>query len=1247
MYGSGGKKSLFGGNLPAPNNSAAPLLSAQDRSLLVSVCGDTWEHEQYACCDGTQLNDLQTQLHKAEPLISSCPACKDNFFQLFCHFTCSANQSMFVNVTRTGTSLSGSPVVAEVDVQMDAAMAAQFYNSCKNIKFSATNGYAMDLIGGGAKNYSQFLKFLGDEKPMLGGSPFQINFHTQNESELVPLALPFHACDDEDEDYRCACADCPGSCPALPELKRQESCRVGVLPCFSFSVVLVYSLGLALYIGLYAVAVARSRSQSLLLDQLESPAFAGSETELLEGSDDQFDNFDHYVAKDSYIINNVLEKWFAKLGLKCSQSPWVVIGLSLGASVLLSLFVFMIQLETDPVNLWVSPTSASYLERKVFDESFGPFYRTQQIILANRTGDSVLQDYRAIEWWFAKEQEIAALTVQVDNTTVAYDDLCFKPLGETCALESFTQYFYGDIGQLPESSWQSKIQDCANSPVNCLPSFGQPLKPQLVFGGFSDSVLSAKALVVTLLLNNNNDPHDPQIRNSLAWEAVLEKFLTELQVEARDHGLEISFSTELSLEKELNKSTNSDIRIVVISYLVMFAYASIALGSGGQKHQMKVESGSPLAFLIRTHFGLGLVGIFIVLLSVVASAGFWSLFGLKSTLIIAEVIPFLVLAIGVDNIFLIANELHNCNHLNYNNDDIHVRISKTMAKIGPSIVLSTSCQFICFLLASSVGMPAVKNFALYCALAVVLNSALQLTAFVSVLSLDQQRVEDLRLDCLPFIKLDGNYHPVSLPEDTPDNQEGLSQLLEYSNDNIFNKFVRNYYAPLLFDRRVVKWCLAFFALLLGVSLSLLPGIELGFDQRIAIPSDSYLIDYFNAVYNYLEVGPPIYMVVSSLDVTKLENQQKLCGRFTTCDEYSLVNVMEQEYKRGELSTVSDPVTSWIDDFLLWLNPDLTDCCRLKKSNKSEFCTPNIPSRQCAACYEDKEWSFKMEGFPENETFIKFFNQWIESPSDPCPLGGKAPYSSSILQDKNGAIVRSAFRTSHVPLRSQDDFISAYHQSLRIVKEIKARMDLDIFAYSPFYIFFTQYETIVSLTFRLLLSALILVYVTSSFLLGSFRNSTILVVNIVSILVNIGGAMTLGGISLNAVSLVNILICLGLSVEFSIHLVKAFNFTEDDAKSDPFSRAYNALIFIGGSTLSGITLTKLIGIVVLGFTRSKIFQIYYFRMWFSLIVLASLHSLVLLPLLLSIFGGKGYQVSSFANTNSPEVVRRLRQEENVS
>ena len=36
---------------------------------------------------------------------------------------------------------------------------------------------------------------------------------------------------------------------------------------------------------------------------------------------------------------------------------------------------------TDPIELWAAPESRSRVERKFFDETFRPFYRTEQIII--------------------------------------------------------------------------------------------------------------------------------------------------------------------------------------------------------------------------------------------------------------------------------------------------------------------------------------------------------------------------------------------------------------------------------------------------------------------------------------------------------------------------------------------------------------------------------------------------------------------------------------------------------------------------------------------------------------------------------------------------------------------------------------------------------------------------------------------------------------------------------------------------
>ena len=60
---------------------------------------------------------------------------------------------------------------------------------------------------------------------------------------------------------------------------------------------------------------------------------------------------------------------------------------------------------------------------------------------------------------------------------------------------------------------------------------------------------------------------------------------------------------------------------------------------------------------IQQKFSLGLSGVLIVLLSVASSIGLNSYMGFSLTLIILEVVPFLVLAVGTDNIFILVNAL--------------------------------------------------------------------------------------------------------------------------------------------------------------------------------------------------------------------------------------------------------------------------------------------------------------------------------------------------------------------------------------------------------------------------------------------------------------------------------------------------------------------------------------------------------------------------------------------------------------
>ena len=89
-----------------------------------------------------------------------------------------------------------------------------------------------------------------------------------------------------------------------------------------------------------------------------------------------------------------------------------------------------------------------------------------------------------------------------------------------------------------------------------------------------------------------------------------------------------------SLQDELSVVQKQNTFVVVISYVAMFAYVTIALG----KFPHPVYSRSLL----------GLNGVVLVVCSVTSAIGFVSYCGMKITMIVSEVVPFLILAIGVD-----------------------------------------------------------------------------------------------------------------------------------------------------------------------------------------------------------------------------------------------------------------------------------------------------------------------------------------------------------------------------------------------------------------------------------------------------------------------------------------------------------------------------------------------------------------------------------------------------------------------
>ena len=116
------------------------------------------------------------------------------------------------------------------------------------------------------------------------------------------------------------------------------------------------------------------------------------------------------------------------------------------------------------------------------------------------------------------------------------------------------------------------------------------------------------------------------------------------------------------------------------------------------------------------------------------------------------------------------------------------------------------------------------------------------------------------------------------------------------------------------------------------------------------------------------------------------------------------------------------------------------------------------------------------------------------------------------------------------------------------------------------------------------------------------------------LVDVAGFMYFWGVTIDTVCCVNLIIAIGLCVDYSAHI--AHRFSVENAVSRN-KRAQEALTNFGPAVLNG-GISTFLAFVVLAGSRSHVFSVF-FKIFFLVVTFGLYHGLVVLPVLLSIFG----------------------------
>uniref|UniRef100_A0A6M2E7I6 SSD domain-containing protein n=1 Tax=Populus davidiana TaxID=266767 RepID=A0A6M2E7I6_9ROSI len=1046
-------------NCPYGSPSVKPddLLSQKIQSLCPTITGNV-------CCSEAQFDTLRSQVQQAIPFLVGCPACLRNFLNLFCELTCSPHQSTFINVTTTA-KVKGNLTVSGIDFYASDAFGEGLYESCKDVKFGTMNTRALNFIGAGAQNFTEWYAFIGRRAALdVPGSPYAMTFKptAPDSSGMKPMNVSTYSCGDVS--LGCSCGDCPQSpvCAntAPPPHHEGGSCavRIGSLKakCVDFALTILYIILISMFLGWGLFHRKRERNQTSRMNPLSYTKDSG---EVIRKKDE---NLPAQMVEDSpqngsrvqlSIVQGYMSKFYRSYGTWVARNPILVLSLSLAVILLLCVGLIRFKVETRPEKLWVGPGSKVAEEKRFFDTHLAPFYRIEQLILATvpdagaqKLPSIVTEDN--IKLLFEVQKKVDGIRANYSGSMVSLTDICLKPLDKDCATQSVLQYFQMDPQNLENYGGVEHVNYCLQhytSADTCRSAFKAPLDPSTSLGGFSGNNYSeASAFIVTYPVNNVIDKEGNETDKAVAWEkAFIQLVKNELLPMVQSKNLTLSFSSESSIEEELKRESTADVITILISYLVMFAYISLTLG----------DTPHLSSFYISSKVLLGLSGVMLVMLSVLGSVGFFSAIGVKSTLIIMEVIPFLVLAVGVDNMCILVHAVKR-QPLEL---PLEGRISNALVEVGPSITLASLSEVLAFAAGSFIPMPACRVFSMFAALAVLLDFLLQVTAFVALIVFDFLRAEDKRIDCIPCMKISSSY------ADTPKGIGGRRP-------GLLARYMREIHAPILSLWGVKIAVISIFAAFTLACIALTTRVEPGLEQQIVLPQDSYLQGYFNNVSEYLRIGAPLYFVVKNYNYSSESSHTNQLCSISQCGSKSLLNEIARASLTPESSYIAMPAASWLDDFLVWISPEAFGCCR--KFTNGTYCPPDdqFPCcssdtglcglggvcKDCTTCFRHSDLNNDRPSTSQFKEKLPLFLNAL--PSADCAKGGHGAYTSSIdLQGyENGVIQASSFRTYHTPLNKQIDYVN----SMRAAREFSSRasdsLKMEIFPYSVFYMFFEQY-----------------------------------------------------------------------------------------------------------------------------------------------------------------------------------------------
>uniref|UniRef100_UPI00398F5DDB patched domain-containing protein 3-like n=1 Tax=Pristiophorus japonicus TaxID=55135 RepID=UPI00398F5DDB len=497
-------------------------------------------------------------------------------------------------------------------------------------------------------------------------------------------------------------------------------------------------------------------------------------------------------------------------------------------------------------------------------------------------------------------------------------------------------------------------------------------------------------------------------------------------------------------------------------------------------------------------------------------------------------------------------------------DKVEDRLAETYAEAAVSITITTLTDVLAFYIGIMTPFRSVQSFCVYTGTTVLFCFIYNITFFGAILALNGRR-ESSNRHWLTLRKVEENHKPGE------SKLYGLccvggayDQESGAESEHPVYVFFKKYYGPFLTNRWTKAAVVLLYAGYLASSIYGCLHINEGIDLRNLAFDDSYVIKFYDDESNFFsEYGPRV--MVSVTEPVEYWNST-VQDEIETCMD----RLENNSYVDRKLSE------SW-----LRAHVDLSKNMFIDIKDKNTF----------------------IENLSKLFKFVPSFQQDIE------------------LSEDNTSIRASRFFIQIVNASDSFDQKNMLIELRNLAKDCR----IPLLVYHPAFIYFDQFLVIVTNTIQNIIVATIAMLVISLLLIPNPICSLWVTFAIASVLVGVAGFMAFWGVNLDSISMINLVICIGFSVDFTAHISYAF---VSSVKENADERTIDVLYTLGYPIIQG-ALSTILGVAVLSVAESYIFRTF-FKIMFLVIFFGAVHGIVFMPVFLTFYQACGKQYSGPSN-----------------